>query len=351
MQHTFSLGNLKYGTEYSQTRYTTDYENKNSNQLTPSANSQRKEKTIAAFTSLTLKSDILTTSAGVRYEYCKVDYESNEYDDSWNESNWFPFISLQKRLGKINLSLSYTNKIKRPVYYSFRNNIIYRSPFEYSTGNSGLKSTLYHTISSLLSYKNLSASVTYETQKNPVFYLIRQYGEHEAVLVRPENVNSYKRLVVTTNWFTTLGPWTPYISASLQKPFLEIDHIKYNKMRADLQLFNTFSTHQGYHFDVNFSFSSGGNQNIRDLKSDGMVQLGVYKNFLGENLYVGIYYMDVFKTQKSKYTIQLGNVWQHKSYYDYNNGIYLTAIYKFNATNSRYKGNHAGISERARLAM
>lgn len=82
-----------------------------------------------------------------------------------------------------------------------------------------------------------------------------------------------------------------------------------------------------------------------------MFQLGAYKNFLGENLYVGIYYMDVFKTQKSKYTIQLGNVGQHKSTYDFNNGIYITAIYKFNTANSRYQGNRAGLSEKARLAM
>lgn len=351
MQHTFNFGNIKYGTECSQTRYTTAFENKDNSLLTPASSSLRKEKTIAAYTSLTLKSDFMTTSAGMRYEYCKVNYESSDYDDSWNESNWFPFISLQKRLGKVKLSVSYTNKIKRPVYYSFRNNVTYRSPFEYSTGNPSLKSTFYHTISSLLSYKNLSASVTYEAQKHPVFYMIRQYGDNNAVMVRPENVKSYKHLVVTGNWFTTLGPWTPYISASLEKPFLKIEYTQYNKMRANIELFNTFSTHQGYNFDVNFSFSSGGNQNIMDRKANSMFQLGAYKNFLGENLYVGIYYMDVFKTQKSKYTILLNNVWLHKTSYDFNNGIYVTAIYKFNNANSRYHGNQAGLSEKARIAM
>lgn len=110
MQHTFNFGNIKYGTECSQTRYTTAFENKDNNLLTPASSSLRKEKTIAAYTSLTLKSDFMTTSAGMRYEYCKVNYESSDYDDSWNESNWFPFISLQKRLGKVKLSVSYTNK-------------------------------------------------------------------------------------------------------------------------------------------------------------------------------------------------------------------------------------------------
>lgn len=110
MQHTFNFGNIKYGTECSQTRYTTAFENKDNSLLTPASSSLRKEKTIAAYTSLTLKSDFMTTSAGMRYEYCKVNYESSDYDDSWNESNWFPFISLQKRLGKVKLSVSYTNK-------------------------------------------------------------------------------------------------------------------------------------------------------------------------------------------------------------------------------------------------
>ena len=82
-----------------------------------------------------------------------------------------------------------------------------------------------------------------------------------------------------------------------------------------------------------------------------MLQLGVYKNFLGDNLYIGIYYNDFFKTEKDKYTIGLGNVWQHKSSYDFNNGVYLTAIYKFNSANSRYRGNRVGLSERTRLAM
>lgn len=96
MQHTFNFGNIKYGTECSQTRYTTAFENKDNSLLTPASSSLRKEKTIAAYTSLTLKRDFMTTSAGMRYEYCKVNYESSDYDDSWNESNWFPFISLQK---------------------------------------------------------------------------------------------------------------------------------------------------------------------------------------------------------------------------------------------------------------
>lgn len=70
--------------------------------------------------------------------------------------------------------------------------------------------------------------------------MIRQYGDNNAVMVRPENVKSYKHLVVTGNWFTTLGPWTPYISASLEKPFLKIEYTQYNKMRANIELFNTF---------------------------------------------------------------------------------------------------------------
>lgn len=351
MQHSFHQGEIKYGVEYSHTRYVTDYENQNNSSLTPSASSQRKESTVAAYTSFTYKSNVISPSAGVRYEYCKVDYGSNEYDDSWSESNWFPFVSLQKALGRVNLSLSYTNKIRRPVYYSLRNNIIYNSPFEYSTGNAVLKSTISHSISALLSYRNFSGSVSYEIQKNPIFSMIRQYGNNEAVITRPENVNTYKHLVATGSWFGTIGFWKPYASVSLEKPFLKIDQQKYNKLQANFQLYNTFSTHNGYNFDVNATLYSGGNQNIKDREANGMLQLGVYKNFLGDNLYIGIYYNDVFKTEKDKYTIGLGNVWQHKSSYDFNNGVYLTAIYKFNSANSRYRGNRVGLSERTRLAI
>lgn len=349
LTQSFTFGDLKLGTEISSTMYDTNFENVNNNPLTPSASSKRKEALTAAYASFSLKSDVLMGSAGVRYEHCKVNYWDESEETSWSHENFFPFISLNKKIKLVNLGLSYTNKIRRPAYSYFRNNITYSTPFEYAMGYAGLKSTIFHTISSLVSYKNFSGSVSYEVVKNPIINMIRQYDTHQAVIRRPENVNTYKSLAVSGSWFKTIGIWTPYVTASWEKPFLEIDHIKYNHPTANVQLYNTFTTHSGYNFDMNFSFSSAGNEKVAKNETTGMMQLGVYKNFYHDNLYVGIYYMDVFNTLKDKYVINLENVSLRNESSNEQRGLYVTAIYKFNKTNSRYYGNKAGAAERSRL--
>lgn len=349
LTQSFAFGDLKLGTEISSTKYDTNFENENNDPLTPSASSKRKEALTAAYASFSLKNDVLMGSAGIRYEHCKVNYWDEGEEKLWSHENFFPFISLNKKIKLVNLGLSYTNKIRRPAYSYFRNNITYCTPFEYATGYAGLKSTIFHTISSLVSYKNFSGSVSYEVVKNPIINMIRQYDTYQAVIRRPENVNTYKSLAVSGSWFKTIGIWTPYVTASWEKPFLEINHIKYNHPIANVQLYNTFTTHSEYNFDVNFSFSSDGNEKVAKNEATGMMQLGVYKNFCHDNLYVGIYYMDVFNTLKDKYVINLENIRLRNESSNEQWGLYVTAIYKFNKTNSRYYGNKAGAAERSRL--
>lgn len=349
LSQSFALGEMKLGTELSSTKYNTHFENGNNDSLTPSASSKRKEELVAAYVSFSLRTDFLTGSAGVRYEHCKVNYWDEDEEKSWSNDNFFPFISLNKKIKLVNFGLSYTHKIKRPAYSYFRNNITYTTPFEYATGYAGLKSTMFHTVSSFVSYKNFSGSVFYEIAKNPIINMIRQYGTHQAVIRRPENVDTYKSLAVSGSWFKTIGFWTPYITASWEKPFLEIEHIKYNHPITGVQFYNTFTTCSEYNFDVNFTFSSVGNERVAKNEATGMMQVGVYKNFLYDNLYVGIYYTDVFNTLKDKYVINLAHVRLCNDSRNEQRGLYVTAIYKFNKTNSRYYGNKAGAAERSRL--
>lgn len=349
VQHTLGAFRVKYGMEYSKTKYSMDYQDISDDQQTPCVNSERKESQLSAYGNLSFTGNAASASMGLRYEKCKMDRDDASGNNTWTDERFFPYVSLRKSIGNVELGVSYENKIKRPAYYLFRSNLMYYTPFEYTTGNANLKSTIFHTFNALVSYKEFSGSVTYGIRKNAIVSMMRQYGDKQAVLTQPENVNTMKYLSISGDWYKTIGFWSPYVSIAWEKPFLEIDQVKFNKPTLSLQLYNTMTTRNGLSFDVNFSFSGSGNQNIQRREASNMVQIGTYKNFCSDKLYVGLYYMDVFKTNKDKYVIDLSNIQLSNDSYRAVDGLYLTVIYKFNKTNSRYSGNKAGASEKSRL--
>lgn len=349
VQHSLGAFLVKYGMEYSSTKYSMDYQDISDDQLAPYVNTERKESQLSAYGNLSFTGNAASASMGLRYEKCKMDRDDVSGNNTWTDERFYPYVSLRKSIGNVELGISYENKIKRPAYYLFRSNLMYNTPFEYTTGNANLKSTIFHIFNALVSYKEFSGSITYGIRKNAIVSMMRQYGNKQAVLTQPENVNTMKYLSISGDWYNNIGFWSPYVSIAWEKPFLEIDQVKFNKPTLSLQLYNTMTMRNGLSFDVNFSFSGSGNQNIQRREASNMVQVGTYKNFCSDKLYVGLYYMDVFKTNKDKYVIDLSNIQLSNDSYRAVDGLYLTLIYKFNKANSRYSGNKAGTSEKSRL--
>lgn len=131
---------------------------------------------------------------------------------------------------------------------------------------------------------------------------------------------------------------------------LGVTHV-WNGLITSFNLDNTFSLHNDWMLNF-FTYigpycATGCSQTKATWKQDFFVE----KKFLRDkSLSVAITARDIFKTQWRKMTAYGGiNHRTRFKEYDDDRRICIDVSWKFNATGSRYKGSHAGQSERGRL--
>ena len=303
----------------------------------------------------------LSFNAGVRWqnEHNNYDVDGQRNDEmSPDYSVLIPRFSASYHNGKWNHKLSYHCSRNNPSYGLLSSSVNYRSKYEYDTGNPFLKPQTLQNISWSSSYKWFYAEAFYQYFKNSIRSFQTAYDDvnHPGVVIMDyRNTPKQEYYGVTLNFTPKIGLWQLNYSADLYfcnddvYP-LGITH-KWNGLITNFTLDNTFSFPRSWLLNVTGSFSPYYESGPCQTKATGFINLRLSKQFFKDkSLSVAILANDILHTQYTERTAYGGiNIrTQYREYKD-TQRIGIDLSWKFNTTRSRYKGSHAGQSERNRL--
>lgn len=301
----------------------------------------------------------LTTSLRWQNEQNRYDIDGKRNDEvSPNYSIVIPRASLSYQTEKWNHKLSFSTYRNNPSYLRLASDIHYRSKYEYDMGNPFLKPQTTYLFSWTSAWKWIYAEAFYKYDKNTVRSFQYAYDDlnHPGVMMM-SYVNSPKRLLygIDFNLSPKIGIWQMNYSANFFFVDEELEAIgithKWNGLCTDFTLDNTFTLPHSWMLNVKGSLTPYQESACAQVKTTGFINLRLSKQLLGDkSLSVSILANDILHTQYSEMTAYSGiNIRTQFRQYNDSRRIGIDLSWRFNATKSRYKGGHAGQSERNRL--
>jgi len=354
-------GNLKLGNEQIYVSRANEYTtNKNT---IASSKSDVTEKTTAFFAEYGFAmGEHINGSAGLRYE--NVDYEyinklSNQVIHT-NHNNVFPVLALNSQIGKVQLALSYQAKTQRPNYWALSDAVYYVNRYTYSCGNSQLKNSVKQSVGLNAHYNIWNLSVNYQTEKDPVtewsyLYDNENLTDEGVIIIKRINLEKpIRELVSYLNVAPTYGCWSPSLTAGICKPFLKLDvedsrmpeghrEAKFTDPMMQFNISNTWRLAKSLQLELNgWCQTKGNGWNYRLTNNSFNMGFAVQKGFMDDNLVLRLYGENLPFHDKQNVEMDCGyyELIQHATRYQSRIGLSLR--WKFNATNSKYKGQGAG---------
>ncbi|GHT19508.1 hypothetical protein FACS189429_7250 [Bacteroidia bacterium] len=340
--------NLSYGGEFS---LTTNHQVFNileqitENNILQPDKSNVKQNLFAIFLNYSKTIADFVLDAGLRYEYVKVDYFSNEIlqkSQSPNYSNWFPNLNFSYSKNKLALALGYNRSIDRPSYWNLRNSYMYDSPFWYETGNPLLQPTIDNNVTSSVQWKDLLFSASYDVYQNPSF-LITSIYRNDILLSKTENLEKCTRLSFFASYSPTVKFWKPSLELAYTQGFLKYDNQNFNQPVFSAKVKNNFSFANKLQFGLDCSYFSCGNSEIMKYVYDKFrADFYLSKSFLADKIRLNFYIYDAFDTDRNKSSSNINKIeTAGKNDLMCNPRFRITAGYYFNQTRSKYKGEKA----------
>jgi hypothetical protein len=350
-------GRLSWGAELIRTKRNDDFINPEA--FVATSYSLLKESSIAPFMEYAKNTPIGSVSAGLRYEHVKFDYYvdgKHIEEQSRKFSNLFPNIGINKEIGNVQLSLSYSVKTVRPTYSQLRNSTFYGNRMLMESGNPCLKHELVHDISVRALWKFINLYVDYDDHRDAIIPWAADdsNGNPDVAHISNTNLRSLKGVTAILTIAPKIGVWSPELTFNVRKQWLKLDvmdaTIHFNKPRWRFIWNNAFDFGKGWlaTFD-SYLYGKGNTANYEFRKLDLYTNASVKKSFLKDKLSVTLGCYDVFHTFRYPSTAYLGNFMIDNISHTDSRDVYLTLRYKFNAMRSKYKGSGAGNAERNRF--
>ena len=300
-------------------------------------------------------------NAGLRWQNEHNDYETNGQKDLEQSPNYhvlIPRLSLSYRTERWTHTFSYQCFRRNPAYSTLSTAVNYRSKYEYQTGNPYLRPTTTHYVSWTTNYRWVHAELYYQYIKNLNYSFQVAYDDtnHPGVILDDRrNVPQCQNYGLEINVTPKIGIWQMNYSADFYFNNRDLEAIgikhKWNGLGTYFNLDNTLSLPHDWLLNIRMELQPYNEQGCSQTKTTGGIDLRLSHQFLKDkSLSVAIFANDIFHTRYIEMTAYGGiNVrTQFKEYRDARR-IGINLSWKFNATKSRYKGSHAGQSERNRL--
>jgi hypothetical protein len=254
--------------------------------------------------------------------------------------------------------LAFLTSRVNPQYQLMSSDIHYRSKYEYDMGNPLLKPTTSRQLSWTSQWKWIYVEAFYQHLKHAIRSFQYAYDDtnHPGVMMMDYR-NSPKRQVygLSLNFSPKIGFWQMNYTASLYfddeelRP-MGITH-DWNGLCTDFVLDNSLMLPKSWALNIQGCVTPYRKSGCSQIESTGYLNIRLSKQFLKDkSLSVAITANDILHTQYKEMTAYGGiNIRTHFREYDDNRRVGIDVSWKFNATRSRYKGSHAGQSERDRL--
>ena len=351
-------GNLMVGGEYTDISRQSHYLiSQISDELPSSTDDEVKESNIAGFASYAFTKDKLQVNAGIRFERV----ESKYYDtgtfsaiQSKRYQNLFPHLSISLPIKATNLMFSYTAKAQRPSYSMLSGNIQYNDRYTYQGGNPLLQPTTVHTLAATLSYKWIQFYANWRYYKNAFYQCVEPYKQGSDITIFAfRNIPNYQSMYAGFSLSPKIGCWRPMLDVWVKKQNFEVEsegiNHKYNTPIAFLVFNNAIQIYDDFIVNIDMDFNTRGHSTAIRWEPNGGVNIGVYKSFFNNSLSINVQWKDILATNRGSNWMIYGKREIYKWNYSDTRKVMITVRYKFNVTNSKYKGTGAGKEEKSRL--
>ena len=323
------------------------------------------ENNIAAFAEYSYDfNDKTSLALGVRYEHTLFDYDDALNQDQLHrsEDEWFPTASFSTAFGPVKTSLSYGLKTNRPSFFAMNDAVTYISRYSMQAGNSKLHNERTQDLTLNVAWRWLLFTTSYERWKNAITQW-SYVNDDDAVLIKHINIDRPINCVsayITAN--PRVGIWSLKASAGFDKQDLSLDltdpeapnghrRIYYTDPIYSLDAYNTFSLPHDWSFDINWIFQSKGHtETLYNAYNKCRLGLVLQKKCLpNQALTLRVAVLDLLQRNRVYEYADMGyyKLWQNNRYSFHK--LYFSAVYRFNATRSKYKGTGAGKEAQSRL--
>ena len=355
---TIPLGSLTFGEEVANVDRTSDFTQSG---FSADNSVHQQTTTWSLFVNYTLQMKKLSLNAGLRWQNEHNDYETNGRKNAEQSPDYhvlIPRLSLTYRTERWTNTLSYQCFRQNPAYSTLSTAINYRSKYEYQTGNPYLRPTTTHYVSWTTNYRWLHTELYYSYNKNINHSFQTAYDDtnHPGVILDDRrNVPKSHDYGLEINITPKVGFWQMNYTASFAFSNKDLEVIgithKWNGLGTYFNLDNTLSFPHNWLLNIGMELTPYRESGCSQTKATGGINLRLSRQFLKDkSLSVAVLANDILHTRYTEMTAYGGiNVrTQFKEYRD-TRRIGIDLSWKFNATKSRYKGSHAGQSERNRL--
>lgn len=355
---TIPLGSLTFGEEVANVDRTSDFTQSG---FSADNSVHQKTTTWSLFVNYTLQMKKLSLNAGLRWQNEHNDYETNGRKNAEQSPDYhvlIPRLSLTYRTERWTNTLSYQCFRQNPAYSTLSTAINYRSKYEYQTGNPYLRPTTTHYLSWATTHRWLHTELYYSYNKNINHSFQTAYDDtnHPGVILDDRrNVPKSHDYGLEINITPKVGFWQMNYTASFAFSNKDLEAIgithKWNGLGTYFNLDNTLSFPHNWLMNIGIELTPYRESGCSQTKATGGINLRLSRQFLKDkSLSVAVLANDILHTRYTEMTAYGGiNVrTQFKEYRDARR-IGIDLSWKFNATKSRYKGSHAGQSERNRL--
>lgn len=348
-------GNLQVGGEYDNTRRNDDYVNPEN--IVPTTFTEQRERNYILFTEYNHPLPFGQLRLGLRNENVNSDYYDNGKriaEQSRTYHHFFPSVGLMARAGKVQLMLNYGMKIMRPYYFMLSGNTTYVNRFTWNRGNPMLRPSVVNSLSVMAMWRWLSVMLDYKRTKD----VIVNAGEavpdsEETTIITRANVDHADAFRAMVSLNPQFGIYQPRLTMGLLKDWVKIPSpagfISPKRPIFLVQWNNNFQILPTLTAQANLAFTScGDKENVNINKATWQLYLSVTKTFLNDRLSVqvaGHNLLGAYEDLNINYGLRsMRYITKTDS-----RQLEVTVRYKFNVTQSKYKGTGAGQEERSRL--
>ena len=351
-------GSLTFGEEVSNVDRTSDF---TQNGFSADNQIHQKTTTWSLYANYGLNIKEFTLNASLRWQNEHNSYEQNgQYIDevSRNYHVLIPRISASYVSGNWNHTLSYNSHRLNPSYSLLSSSVDYAGKYEYRTGNPFLQPQTHDIISWESRWKWLYAMLKYDYTRNVYtdFHTIYDEIEHPGVeLMDFRMIPSIQTIALVLNVSPKIGIWQINYTAAFDFSDWELEPMgitqNFKGVQIEFNLDNTLTLPHSWLFNIQANISPAADQGFNQNSATGSLDFRLSKQFLKDkSLSVALVANDILHTSNFK-TIQYNGIGYRceVDVYRDQRRVGLDLSWKFNAAKSRYKGSHAGQSERDRL--
>lgn len=349
-------GQLTVGTQNSYTHTSLDYHMLNAQvgAYIPSSLTDARQTSAALFASWSRMIGRLSLQAGARYEYIdydfRIDGRRNE-EVSRRDHLLTPDFSFGYSFNEESqITLSYKMATVKPPYSQLTGSLSYVGLHEIEGGNPGLRDERMHNIRLTGMWNGFILQTDLTRALDTYAYVKELYPANDLqLLMHPVNID-VSALSLYLVWSRPVHFWTPDITASMYRQWLNLDNTKYNRPIFSYYFDNAFSLSGGWIITANISGRTQGDMHTNRLGTTWFtMDASVGKNFLNRSLTVKLSATDIFNTANNNWTMSTYGIHVDKRQSYDRRGVSINVIYSFQPQKSKYKGSSAAEAEMNRL--